>query len=733
MADSIATILIVGDAPTDINGLAEALAGEYRLHVALNGPQALQLAEQSRPDLILLDLTMPGLDGDDLLRRLRGIESLGMVPAILVTALDGPEDASIGLRLGAADYISKPYHPELVRLRVRNHLQFARQRAELQERNDQLQRQNEGLRSALERHKRLEGIITICMGCKKIRDDQDGWHQLEKYLSKHSEAFFSHGFCPQCAQKQMEKGSAAGGRPAPPVAGMPGGQDIQTVQDCLERFRILCDSSPVGIFMADDAGRKIYSNPRLEEISGQSAAAILGHGWEMSIHPDDRAEARRFWGEVIAAGRAGSHEKRLQTPEGETSRVRTLVNPIRNQDGRVTGYVGTVEDITHLSQAQEEMIKIQKLESVGLLAGGIAHDFNNILTGILGNVSLAQMFVEESNRARGPLDEVERASEQAVALARQLLTFARGCDPVKKAVPVRHLVTESVTMALRGSNVQGVIDIPEGIRAVEVDEGQLLQALSNVVINAAQAMPEGGKLTVEAKDVRLGTPNRMGLPAGEYVRISVADEGCGIPDANLGKIFDPYFSTKSNCTGLGLASTHSIIAKHGGHVGARSHPGKGTAVTLHLPSCEMHFPAGGIVDKAAVADHHGGGKILVMDDELMIRTIAAQMLECLGYQVVVCENGSEAISLYRAARDAGTPFDAVIMDLTVAGGMGGEESARHILAIDPGARLVVSSGYYNDCVMADFKKYGFCAVMPKPYKTSELSGVLSNILRDCVR
>jgi two-component system, cell cycle sensor histidine kinase and response regulator CckA len=495
-----------------------------------------------------------------------------------------------------------------------------------------------------------------------------------------------------------------------------------------EKFRALCNSSPIGIFMADSQGQIIYSNPRLEEISGLSTAEVLGNGWYRAIHPDDREETLRLWGEMIATGCPYSFEPRLLTSLGMTPRMRILVNPIKDPNGRITGYVGTVEDITDLSQAREEMIKVQKLESLGIVAGGIAHDFNNILTGILGNISLAQRLVEEASKAHEPLKEAEKASERAVALSRQILTFAKGGDPVKKAVAVKYLVAESVSIALRGSNVQGVIDIPDGISAIEVDETQMLQALTNVVINAAQAMPNGGKLTVEAEQVSLANRNRLKLQQGEYVKITVSDQGCGIPDAILGKIFDPYFTTKPDGTGLGLASTYSIIAKHGGHVGAHSLPERGAAFTLHLPSCaETHAACDASQMATSEAGPHQGGAILVMDDELIIRRIVAKMLECLGYRVTVCENGTEAISLFKAANDAGTPFEAVIMDLTIPGGMGGKEAARHLLAIDPLARLIVSSGYSNDPVMANFKSYGFCSVMPKPYKISDMSAVLANL------
>ena len=727
MSSGDAMILIVDDVPTNIHILGDTLAADYQLRIATSGPQALQIAEQCRPDLILLDIMMPGMDGFEVLRRLRSSETLAQVPVIFVTALESPGDESIGLQLGAADYITKPYNPEIVKLRVKNHLEMARQRNLLKEQKNDLEGRNDMLKEALAQIKRLEGIIPICMGCKKIRDDQDCWQQIENYITEHSDALFSHGLCPHCAEEHLEKTREAlvdGGS-------LPGCETVRLVHPEGEdaKFRICCDASPIGIFMTDCTGFNIYSNPRLEEITGLTAAAIQGHGWGSVVHPEDRAEVVRNWAQLVAGARSESHENRLLKPGGGVTTVRYLVSPVKDSSGGVTGFVGSVEDITHLAQAQAEILKLQKLESLGLLAGGIAHDFNNILTGILGNISLAQGLVEGGGKAQAALLDAEGAAERAVGLSRQLLSFAREGEPVKKAVPVRQLVGESVSRALRGSNVQGVIEVPDGIRSVEVDEAQMLQGISNIVLNGAQAMPGGGKLTVSAAEVRLCAPNGLGLPPGEYVRIIIADEGCGIPEHCLGKVFDPYFTTKAESTGLGLASTYSIVTKHNGHVGVVSEHGKGTAVTLHLPSVREVSQAVGAGKTVAAGTSHRGGSILVMDDEQMIRTIAEKMLESLGYRVTSCEGGAEAIALFAAARDAGTPFDAVIMDLTIAGGMGGKEAARHILAFEPRARLVVSSGYCNDPVMSNYEDYGFCSALPKPYKATDISVLLSRILQ----
>jgi CheY-like chemotaxis protein len=285
-----------------------------------------------------------------------------------------------------------------------------------------------------------------------------------------------------------------------------------------------------------------------------------------------------------------------------------------------------------------------------------------------------------------------------------------------------------VSLVLHGSNVKATVDIPESIHAIEADEGQLSQVFHNIIINATQAMPGGGALTVSARNEALGVNNTLDLPAGAYTCLTFSDEGCGISDAALNKIFDPYFTTKLCGSGLGLASSHSIITKHGGHIGVSSIVYKGTAFTIHLPTIgetisEYHteFPA-------QPARVHKSGSILVMDDEEIIRKLAAVILEELGYQVTTCNNGNEAVGQYKSARETGTPFSAVIMDLTIPGGMGGKEAAKEILALDPDACLIVSSGYSEDPIMSDYSTYGFTGAIAKPYGVHELEEMLHSAL-----
>lgn len=389
--------------------------------------------------------------------------------------------------------------------------------------------------------------------------------------------------------------------------------------------------------------------------------------------------------------------------------------------------ISIARDITDLKTHEKERLKIEKLESLGILAGGIAHDFNNLLTGIMGNISFAKVFLDASQKAYLPLSEAEKAAVRAGELARQLLTFARGGEPVKKEVSPLHLVNEALSLALHGSNVKGSVCIPDSIHAFEADEGQILQVFHNIVINATQAMPGGGILTVTAQNEALSDDNSFALPPGPYIRLTFADQGCGISDENLKRIFDPYFTTKSSGTGLGLATVYSIINRHGGYISASSEIGKGTTFTIYLPSIGMLSNKHHTEVVAQSVGANKGGAILVMDDEELIRDLTSSMLTHLGYEVVTCTNGEQAVKLYRASVEALSPFLTVIMDLTIPGGLGGKEAAEQILAEFPTACLVVSSGYSNDPILSNYQEYGFRGAIIKPYKISTLKEVIGSV------
>jgi len=375
---------------------------------------------------------------------------------------------------------------------------------------------------------------------------------------------------------------------------------------------------------------------------------------------------------------------------------------------------------------EQERLRRAKLESISTLAGGIAHDFNNLLTGIMGNIGLAKMNVKTDDKIFETLDEAEVAAGRARELTQQLLTFARGGKPVKKTVDIAGLIKESATFALRGSAVRLELSLPDDLYPVEVDEGQINQVIQNIVINADESMPNGGVVRIDAENMRV-KKGSLPLPADNYLRINIADEGVGISKENLQRMFEPYFTTKQKGSGLGLSTVYSIVRNHGGYVTAESVSGRGTVFHIYLPASAKPSPA---KDKPEASQTgRKGGRILVMDDEAVIRKMLINMLKVVGYEVEVTSEGAEAIEAYRRAMESGQPFDAVIMDLTIPGGIGGKEAVGKMLEIDPDARVIVSSGYTTDAVMSDYKKYGFSAVIAKPYSINQLEEALNSLPR----
>ncbi len=503
----------------------------------------------------------------------------------------------------------------------------------------------------------------------------------------------------------------------------------EALQASEDRYRIFTAITSDYVFKCTKQGDEPY---RIEWLAG-AVKAITGYSekelfaedyWKNIIHPDD---AQRITKRLMqfTPGQKGTTLYRIITKSGE---VRWIRESSYCEEGKRTGELilyGTSQDVTEQELLQEQLLKNQKLESLGVLAGGIAHDFNNILTGIMGNISFARLLIESSHRASRPLEEAEKASLRAAELAQQLLTFAKGGAPIKTRIEIRPLVNECLSLVLRGTNVLGTVEIPDTLNVIEADEGQLGQVFNNVIINAVQAMPKGGTITVQAENVTLDNDNSLGLPAGSYVKISFSDQGCGISDENLKKVFDPYYTTKTKGSGLGLTSAHSIINRHGGCIDVHSRVNKGTIFTFYLPALDSN--ATGDHEKPALQPASGrkSGAVLVMDDEELIRTLTREMLEHLGYKVTTCCNGEEALALYTSALNSDEPFFAAILDLTIRGGTGGKETAREILAIDPKARLIVSSGYFNDPVMAEHHMYGIHATLVKPYNAQELLEVLS--------
>jgi len=415
----------------------------------------------------------------------------------------------------------------------------------------------------------------------------------------------------------------------------------------------------------------------------------------------------------------------LVSRPGRERIVVTSSAPIHDQADSIIGVVLVFRDITENRKLEAELHKASKLESLGLLAGGIAHDFNNILTGIFGNVSLAKMLAPSDRQIQERLERAEQACYRAKEMTGQLLTFARGGAPIKRLKAVPQLVKESCDIAVLGSNVHCEFSYAPDLRPVEADPAQIAQVLNNLLLNAVQAMPEGGNIKVRAENIPAGTRPGLPSPGADYVRITIQDQGPGILPEHRARVFDPFFTTKHKGRGLGLATAYSIVRKHDGLIEADSKTEGGATFHVYLPA-SAQSTAPETEDASNLSS--GQGRVLVMDDEPEILNFCHVALKRLGYQAELARDGEEAIRRYRDARESGRPFSAVIMDLTIPGGMGGKEAIKHLLELDPRARVIVSSGYSNDPVMAEFRKFGFLGVVAKPYEIRELAKVLQQVI-----
>lgn len=501
----------------------------------------------------------------------------------------------------------------------------------------------------------------------------------------------------------------------------------QALRDNDERYRAMIEASHDIIWSLDREGNFTFVNARGEELTGYRLDDWRGKAFAPLIHPDDLEKAQDAFIRTMAGERV-RYDVRVVDAGGEVRQLRANLEPIHDA-GEIVGLVGLGTDITVRTRLEDELHKAQKLESLGLLAGGIAHDFNNILTAIVGGVTLAKRCADQPELQRETLDMAERACMRARELTQQLLTFSRGGAPIRRPASIAELLHETARFALRGSNVRCKIVLAPDLRLVEMDPGQMSQVVNNLLINAAQAMPNGGNVelwatnhTLDSSDARLPT-----LRPGSYVRISIRDEGDGIPQQHLPNIFDPYFTTKPSGTGLGLATCYSIVRRHDGYIDVETVPGEGTTFHIYLPATE-HFclPS----DEPPVPDSKRGGTVLLMDDDPMVRDVGAEMLRVLGFDAVVVSDGREAIEKYRDALERGRGFDAVILDLTVPGGMGGKETAVILRRLDERVRLIASSGYSTDPVMADHRRYGFDGVVAKPYLPEDLDRAMGSVLRE---
>ena len=493
----------------------------------------------------------------------------------------------------------------------------------------------------------------------------------------------------------------------------------------LQRYRALLENNIDGINLIDRDGRFIDANPAAYETLGYSREEYLQLRVQ-DIETEPGEDSFEAFFDQLPFNRSVTLQGHLRCKDGSIFeadvRIRKFVHDNRPM------LISCITDTRDRKQAEEEMLRADKLESIGLLAGGIAHDFNNLLGIIMGHIDLAMQRLGEDQPAVTSLRKAHIASSRAADLTRQLLTFAKGGAPVKKVQDIRPIVQQAVDFSMHGTNIETAFECHCEHHLADVDKGQISQVIQNLVINARQAMPDGGKLSLHAANIEIGAHNNHhDLAPGCYIHIRLCDTGPGIPPQLRTRIFDPYFTTKPKGSGLGLALCYSIIKKHGGHIYITDNLPQGACFNLLIPASSAADTTA--EDTAPTqADAPLQARVLLMDDDELIREVASAMLENMGCEVTHAENGEQAVALYEQAMQAGRTFDLVVMDLTIPQGMGGKDAMQAIRALDGNALGLVSSGYSNDPVMANCEQYGFAAAVGKPYMQDELVAAVRRIL-----
>ncbi len=484
------------------------------------------------------------------------------------------------------------------------------------------------------------------------------------------------------------------------------------------------------VLITDARGKIIFANaastPLLrlapDAVRGQSLGAVFHLVNRQSNRPGDDPVERALSADqplplISADALTSPNDGEAATPIVWTARAAF------GSDGKPHGVALVFRDPEQMTLTPEELVKANRFESLGLLAGGIAHDFNNLLTTILGAVSLGK-----DNRDYTALGDAEHACLTAKGLTKQLLSFAKGGVGTHTVVAAQEILADSLKIAAAASNAEVSIDVPGGVEPVLVDKPQILQVFQNLIVNALQAMPpepHRPRLHIRAANITLAEGQVASLAPGDYVEFEVRDNGSGIQPEHVEKIFDPFFTTKKHGTGLGLATVLSIVRKHGGQLELATEVGVGTAFTIYLPKAEQPVE---VQARRAASLRFGTGRVLFMDDDAKISALAATMLTSLDYKFDLAKNGEDALALYQRYLNIGRPYDAVIMDLTVIGGMGGEECFKALREIDPEVRAIVSSGYDNDEMARKYLDMGFCGYLTKPYRVTDLGKVLKAVL-----
>ncbi|WP_339133421.1 MAG: response regulator [Candidatus Electrothrix sp. GW3-4] len=753
-------ILIVDDQPINLKILLSFLQEQdFELRILQSGVQALALLQETLPDIILLDVMMPELDGFETCRRIKADERLVDIPVIFMTALDTVEDKVTGFKAGGVDYITKPFQQTEVLVRINTHINLRKKALKLKETQGELLHQKnklEALINSIPDPIYIKDVENTYIGCNRAFEEIAGKKEQE-IIGKEDSAVFFPEVAASFRAKDQEMLSFGDAQRTEELIVDPQGKSLffdirktpyvgpegnllgligicrninelkqaqQAAEEERERLSVTLQSIGDGVITTDVHGTTVFINRAAEQLTGWENAYAAGRPSGEIFRIFDGKTGEKNLGpveRVLQAGKRGalSRDAVLIRRDGVKVSIADSGAPIRDRENQVIGVVIIFRDITQEKKMEQERVKIRKLESVGILAGGIAHDFNNLLSAILGNIELASSGVTGDSKISSLLANAQKATERATKLTYQLLTFSKGGEPIKEKTSLPDLVSESANFVLHGSLVSCEFSFADDLWMIHADSGQLSQVVQNIILNAKDAMPNGGKIRVKCSNVQdLASGLLLRRHKGNYVRITIQDTGVGIPQDILESIFDPYFTTKKEGNGLGLAICHSIIKKHDGHITVHSEPQQGTIFSIYLPALsasDRRADEPQVQEKAVSST-----TIMVMDDDAMLRTLAQSQLSVLGHDAVLVQDGAEAIRIYQEMLESDNPIDLVILDLTIPGGMGGKDTAQKLLQLNSEAKLIVASGYSNDPVMAEYSEYGFRAAVAKPFTLKEL-------------
>ena len=739
------------------------LVAEYLDHIDLNFnisivkrlADGIHLLDQNRFDVILLDLSLPDSRGIDSLRSVMKVASEAVI--IVLTGADEEELSLEALQVGAQDYLNKDrLNEEILGRSIRYAIERFNLKRQLETHNTEIQYRETLLRRIFDANTDAMLILGSDYDIKFLNPAAGELMEAEpeRLVGEVFPFEIKGGEVTELEIPDLQNKTRIVELSAVDLIWEGESALLVILRDITlrrsaelalkhekERLSATLDTIVDAVITTDQSGAVERLNEEAARLVGMTQKESLGRPLEEVLkikHPRTGKPIKDLTRTLMDPEFADAFTEvgvPLDSAKGRTFYVTAETRCILDDGGERHGCVTVLRDITLHKKAEDELFKAEKLNSISLLAGGIAHDFNNMLTSILGNISMVRIELDEGHEHSTKLDAAEKAALQAKSLTQQLLTFSKGGTPILEVTSVYDMVEECAQFVLRGSNVKCEVKSDDKLWPVDADKGQISQVVNNLLINADQAMPRGGTITLRLRNLRVRHAEVPSLDSGEYVCIEVRDEGTGISPENLKRIFDPYFTTKDSGNGLGLASSYAIINSHKGTITVDSSVGHGSIFRVYLPKSTRPLQAKAEAHKATEENkpsketiHHGKGRILVMDDMEAMMMVAGEILTVLGYEVEYSTNGEEAVAAYKAAKDAGNPFDAVVFDLTVPGGMGGEEASNLLKEYDPGLIAIASSGYTTSNVMSDYKNSAFAAVVPKPYRIKEMSDALHNVL-----